>query len=75
MKKRLTLLSFAVAAVLLVVIAYQISGGSAKDDTNNIRVNTSVSEAPVTDPVYKFGIPVVSFEVVESIVERGESIE
>lgn len=73
MKKRLTLLSFAVAAVLLVVIAYQISGGPAKDDTINIQVNTSVSEAPVTDPVYKFGIPVDSFEVVESIVERGES--
>ncbi len=73
MKKRLALLSLAVAAVLLVVIAFQINNKVEVDDPDNEAIISSHEDLPERDPVYKFGIPVDSFEVVESVVERGES--
>lgn len=73
MKKRIALLSFALAAVLLVVIAFRVSDKIVENPLESPEINPSLSEKPNTIPVYKFGIPVDSFEVVESIVERGES--
>lgn len=73
MKKRLTLLSFIIAGILLVVIAFQLRENVSEsgNEVNDIEGVTTIEEPH--EPVFKFGIPVDSFEVFESIVERGES--
>ena len=73
MKKRLALFSLLAAATILVVIAFQL-GKSMDSETADVVAETDISVVEIArEPVYKFGLPVDSFDLVESVVERGES--
>ena len=73
MKRRLALFSFVAAAILLIVIAFQIGNRIDSRTTDTPEAEIASGEEVEYIPVFKFGLPVDSFEVVESIVERGES--
>ena len=73
MKKKLTLLSFTLAVLILIILAFQIGRNVEASESVSLENDLPAEETVTADPVYKFGIPVDSFEVVESVVQRGES--
>lgn len=73
MKKKILLLSASVT-LLVTFLAFQFlftNESPAVEEVKNPQENSVVTN--FRQPVMKFGIPVDSFEVVESVVQKGES--
>lgn len=73
MKKRFTLFStlLAVFVTFFLINQFFLSPQTVNEDTNHTEAAMSIKKAPSI--TYKFGLPVDSFEVVESVVKSGES--
>ena len=73
MKKKLALLSTAVAVVLSCAIIYNLFNEKPQSSTPARENHEEVVKTDVKSTELRFGLPVDSFEVVESVVQRGES--
>lgn len=71
MKKRITLFSVLFAVLVSAIVYTQFSGS---ENQNQEDISLEQVEARLVKPVeYRFGLPVDSFEVLEAVVENGES--
>ena len=73
MKKKLTLFTVAFLVTIFFVVIINRSDSDAGDNDQMEHISGNNKPTEKAEPTYKFGIPVDSFEVVESVVERGES--
>ncbi len=72
MKKRLTLISGALAVFLTLAIIYNLRTDPESRSLQQRNILTQEVQG-IRQIEYRFGIPVDSFEVVESVIGRGES--
>lgn len=72
MKKRITLFSVLFAVLISTIIYTQFSGSTNTDSLEETDLET-VQAAVAKEIQYRFGLPVDSFEVLESVVKSGES--
>lgn len=72
MKKRITLFSVLFAVLVSTIIYTQFSGSTNTDSLEETDLE-AVQAAVAKEIQYRFGLPVDSFEVLESVVKSGES--